>query len=29
MHGGTSCGDTSQSHVFVSLRYVSVFVIPV
>ena len=29
MHGGTSCGDTSQSHCFVSLRYVSVFVIPV
>ena len=27
MHGGTSRGDTSQSHCFVSLRYVSVFVI--
>ena len=29
MHGGASRGDTSQSHCVVSLRYVSVFVIPV
>ena len=29
MHGGTSRGYTSQSHGYVSLRYVSVFVIPV